>query len=126
MHKTTPVLHKKALVIDAHGVMESETVVIQAQRSLEECRRDTQRKRNMPARYDAFLLRVWRDGPDEENRWAARLEHLPSGTIHRFTSLEALVSGLRPLLANRDDPRVAPPDHVSADASIRGEEDERS
>jgi hypothetical protein len=80
----------------------------------------------MPARYDAYLLRVWRDGPNEENRWAARLEHLPTGTIHRFTSLEALVSGLRPLLADRAEPRTVRLDHLSADDSIRDEENDRS
>jgi hypothetical protein len=80
----------------------------------------------MPARYDAYLLRVWRDGPDQEDRWAARLEHLPSGTIHRFTSLEALVSGLRPLLASRVEPRTDSSDLWSADDSIRGPENARS
>jgi hypothetical protein len=75
----------------------------------------------MPRRYDAFLLRVWRDGPDQEDRWAARLEHLPSGTIHRFTSLEALVSGLRPLLANRVDQRADSSDLLSTDDAIRRE-----
>ena len=80
----------------------------------------------MPGRYDAYLLRVWRDGPDEENRWAARLEHLPSGTIHRFTSLEALVSGLRPLLANSADRRAGSSDLLSAEDSLRGEGNVRS
>ena len=46
------------------------------------------------ARYDAFVLRVWRSGTGEEGQWAGRLEHLPDGTTLRFSSLAALLAHL--------------------------------
>lgn len=46
------------------------------------------------ARYDAFLLRIWRTGAGSEGRWAIRLEHLPDGQGARLDSLEALIAHL--------------------------------
>ena len=46
------------------------------------------------ARYDAFVLRVWRSGTGDEEQWAGRLEHLPDGTTCRFGSLDALLAYL--------------------------------
>ena len=46
------------------------------------------------ARYDAFVLRVWRSGTGDEEQWAGRLEHLPDGTTFRFGSLDALLAYL--------------------------------
>jgi hypothetical protein len=51
------------------------------------------------ARYDAFVLRVWRSGTREEEQWAGRLEHLPDGATFRFGSLDALLAYLGAELA---------------------------
>ena len=49
-------------------------------------------------RYDSYLIRVWRGDSKDDGRWAGRLEHLPHGPIHRFSSLEDLLTTLQQLL----------------------------
>jgi hypothetical protein len=51
------------------------------------------------ARYDAFLLRIWRSGEGPERRWSIRLEHLPDGRAARLDSLEALAAHLTAVLS---------------------------
>jgi hypothetical protein len=62
------------------------------------------------ARYDSFLLRIWRSVGDGGTRWAIRLEHVQQGGQQRFTSLEALLAHLRTLA---DPPDVAHNEPVS-------------
>ncbi len=56
------------------------------------------------ARYDSFLLRIWRSVGDGGPQWAIRLENLQHGDQRHFTSLEALLAYLRtiagPLVSN--------------------------
>ncbi|MGH2389773.1 MAG: hypothetical protein ACRDIE_16350 [Chloroflexota bacterium] len=60
------------------------------------------------ARYDAYLVRVWRGEQQDGRRWACRLEHRPDGRCRRFGSLEELLDGLRHLLATEGaDPAEA-------------------
>ncbi len=51
------------------------------------------------ARYDAFVLRVWRSGTGDEGQWAGRVEHLPDGMTLRFGSLATLLAYLGAELA---------------------------
>lgn len=37
-----------------------------------------------PARYHAYLLRVWRDS--EHTPWRASVTHVGTGAVHRFAS----------------------------------------
>jgi hypothetical protein len=58
------------------------------------------------ARYDAFLLRVWRRAGEDGDQWAGRLEYLPAGLSLRFTDLDSLLIHLRAALDHgSDDPR---------------------
>lgn len=51
------------------------------------------------ARYDAFLLRIWRHGEGrEDGSCAIRLEHLPDGQSLRFRDLDGLIAYLRAVL----------------------------
>ena len=66
------------------------------------------------ARYDAFVLRVWRSGTGDEGQWAVRVEHLPDGMTLRFGSLATLLAYLGAELAiesskDRGTPIVEPP-----------------
>ena len=71
--------------------------------------------RRAMARYDAFLLRIWRTGEGNAARWAIRLEHLPDGQGARLDSLEALVAHLVAVLpvpgivAGHEEKADAPP-----------------
>jgi hypothetical protein len=61
------------------------------------------------ARYDAFLLRIWRSGTGtEDGQWAIRLEHLPDGHGLRFSDLDALIAHLRTLLHQGGAPPAGP------------------
>ena len=60
------------------------------------------------ARYDAFLLRIWRSGDEENGRWALRLEHLPEGQTLRFTTIEALLAHLYGTLPHGHEYQPAP------------------
>jgi hypothetical protein len=51
------------------------------------------------ARYDAFVLRIWRSGSGDAAQWAGRVEHLPDGVTLRFSSLPALLAYLGAELA---------------------------
>lgn len=51
------------------------------------------------ARYDAFVLRIWRSGAGDDAQWAGRVEHLPDGAALRFGSLPALLAYLGAELA---------------------------
>ena len=55
------------------------------------------------ARYDAFVLRIWRSGAGDEAQWAGRVEHLPDGGSLRFSSLAALLAYLGAELASERD-----------------------
>jgi hypothetical protein len=69
------------------------------------------------ARYDAFVLRIWRSGTGDEEQWAGRLEHLPDGTTFRFGSLAALLAYLGAELAGESSTRRgSPPDGKQVDA----------
>jgi hypothetical protein len=61
------------------------------------------------ARYDAFVLRVWRSGTGDEEQWAGKLEHLPDGTTFRFGSLAALLAYLGAELACESATRRSAP-----------------
>ncbi len=68
------------------------------------------------ARYDAFVLRVWRSGTGDEERWAGRLEHLPDGTTLRFGDLADLLAYLGAELADEaGKPPGAPMDTPPVD-----------
>lgn len=59
----------------------------------------------MVARYDAFLLRIWRSGTGMgDGQWSARLEHLPDGQGLRFRDLELLLAHLRATLQASNTP----------------------
>ena len=77
------------------------------------------------ARYDAFLLRIWRSGDaSEERQWAIRLEHLPDGQGVRLRDLEALLAYLRGVLHPEVPPVVRQePEHLSTDT---GQQSNRS
>jgi hypothetical protein len=69
------------------------------------------------ARYDAFVLRVWRSGTGDDEQWAGRLEHLPDGITCRFGSLAALLTYLGAELAGESTTRHGSPadgPHVDA------------
>jgi hypothetical protein len=69
------------------------------------------------ARYDAFVLRVWRSGTGKQVQWAGRLEHLPDGATLRFSSLSTLLAHLAAELAH---PSPAPGDQSDeAEANVR-------
>lgn len=61
------------------------------------------------ARYDAFILRVWRSGTADDRQWSGRVEHLPQGKILRFSSVAALLAYLAAELAIECDPAAEPP-----------------
>ncbi len=63
------------------------------------------------ARYDAFVLRVWRSGTGHEEQWAGRLEHLPDGATFRFGSLDALLAYLGAELAGTSATQRGSPSH---------------
>ena len=44
--------------------------------------------------YVSFLVRMWRE-PEEENDWLAQVEHILSGEITYFASLEEMFAYLR-------------------------------
>ncbi|MDB5075561.1 MAG: hypothetical protein JWO42_1740 [Chloroflexi bacterium] len=72
------------------------------------------------ARYDAYLLRIWRSGDEEHGQWALRLQHLPDGTSVRFSSLESLLAHLRSTLGSGSGCRPDPEN--SAATGLAGEE----
>jgi len=47
------------------------------------------------ARYDSFLLRIWRSGGERGPQWAIRLENVQHGDQTHFASLDALLAHLR-------------------------------
>ncbi|HWE61835.1 MAG TPA: hypothetical protein VHB98_08995 [Chloroflexota bacterium] len=61
------------------------------------------------ARYDAFVLRVWRSETGDEGQWAGRLEHLPDGAALRFGSLTELLAYLYSELAIKGGARSCAP-----------------
>lgn len=61
------------------------------------------------ARYDAFVLRVWRSGAGDDAQWAGRVEHLPDGVTLRFGSLASLLDYLCTELAIESDARPTTP-----------------
>jgi hypothetical protein len=50
------------------------------------------------ARYQSFLLRVWRSSRTNGRQWSARLERLQDGERLQFANLDALLAHLRTLL----------------------------
>lgn len=52
----------------------------------------TWRKANTPARYRAYLVRLWRDNPNEP--WRASAQSVQSGELLRFATLQELFSFL--------------------------------
>ena len=72
------------------------------------------------ARYDAFLLRIWRTGEGNEGRWAVRLEHLPDGQGARLDSLEALVAHLVAVLPGATTHEVRADDPPAAGTEQKG------
>ena len=57
------------------------------------------------ARYDAFLLRVWRSEGKDCDQWACRMEHLPDGLSQRFADLDALLAHLGTALRHGNEER---------------------
>lgn len=47
------------------------------------------------AQYQAYMLRVWRDGGEAGNAWRASLESPHTGERRGFSSPEALINFLR-------------------------------
>jgi hypothetical protein len=70
------------------------------------------------ARYDAFILRIWRSGTGDEGQWAGRLEHLPDGEALRFSSLAALLAYLATELRHPQPPPGTTPDRTEADDRV--------
>lgn len=60
------------------------------------------------ARYDAFLLRIWRSTRDDGCQWRCRIEHLPRGEQQQFTELGALLGYLQTLDEPYDSAMAAP------------------
>lgn len=50
------------------------------------------------ARYDWYILRIWRTGGRGGEQWAARLEVMPDGESARFNQPEVLLDHLRALI----------------------------
>lgn len=46
------------------------------------------------ARYNWYILRIWRSGRTGGEQWAARLEQMPDGASLRFSEPEDLLSYL--------------------------------
>lgn len=68
------------------------------------------------ARYDWFILRIWRSGRRAGEQWAARLEQMPGGQSLRFTEPGDLLS----YLAATIDPAADTHDAAESPAN-RGE-----
>jgi hypothetical protein len=47
------------------------------------------------ARYDSFIVRIWRSTANGKSQWTGRLDHLQKGISRDFTSLDALLEHLR-------------------------------
>jgi hypothetical protein len=60
------------------------------------------------ARYDAFLLRIWRSGDGAEAQWAIRLQHLPDGQAARLDTLAGLAAYLQAVLTIEAAPDALP------------------
>lgn|GEM_PF-2166932 len=57
------------------------------------------------ARYDSFMLRVWRSSTESGEQWSGRIEHLQQGTRCDVSSPEELFEQLRQIVAApRSDP----------------------
>ena len=59
---------------------------------------EEQVKEGRVARYDSFLLRVWRSNRREGRQLAARIEHLQDGESVKCLGIDALLDHLRELL----------------------------
>ena len=60
-----------------------------------------------PPRYRAYLLRLWQEGQQEEERprdWRFSLEDPHTGKRYAFASLERLIAFLRQHTAGHDGP----------------------
>ena len=73
-----------------------------------------------PSRYQAYLLRLWRDGPGAP--WRASLEAPGGAAPVRFGTVGALFAFLRDQLADPDPdgPRPAPPGGAAPRARVPG------
>jgi hypothetical protein len=72
------------------------------------------------ARYDAFILRIWRSGTGDERQWAGRVEHLPAGATLRFDNPAALLAYLGAELAGESDARPTTPSDDGASDTAKG------
>ncbi|HWE62492.1 MAG TPA: hypothetical protein VHB98_12335 [Chloroflexota bacterium] len=61
------------------------------------------------ARYDCFILRIWRSQGDHGEQWAGRLEHLSGTETLRFNDVETLLQYLNERIAPRGSGPPAPP-----------------
>lgn len=80
------------------------------------------------ARYDSFVLRIWRSSGPQGPQWSARLEHVQQAGLLQFRSLEALLAHLRtvagPLRAEpsgQDDPGSPRPDEGAQTGNRRAD-----
>lgn len=63
------------------------------------------------ARYDWYILRIWRSGRRSGEQWAARLEAMPEGESRRFTEPEQLLEHLWTMIQPGDaGPEGMPPE----------------
>jgi hypothetical protein len=69
------------------------------------------------ARYDWYILRVWRSGRRSGEQWAARLETMPEGESMRFNQPELLLDHLRVLI----DGAGAAPKRTTSEEGREGE-----
>jgi hypothetical protein len=51
------------------------------------------------ARYDWFILRIWRSGHRDGEQWAGKLERMSGGESLRFSDPDLLLDHLRALIA---------------------------
>lgn len=69
------------------------------------------------ARYDWYILRIWRSGRATGEQWAARLEQRPGGVNVRFTEPHDLLAFLAQAIVPGGEARdaVEPPRDTGAE-----------
>jgi hypothetical protein len=64
--------------------------------------------RRQPAEYHSYLLRLWRDGPQQS--WRASVQSTATGEFHHFAGIEHLVDFLQAQLHRGEAPAPQAPD----------------
>ena len=60
------------------------------------------------ARYDTFIVRVWRSVGVDGPQWSGRIEHVQQADTHQFGTVQALLDHLRTVAGPLPDAAIAP------------------